>query len=97
MSEAGPEALDLVLSGGTVIDGTATAQPHVADVGIRGDTIVAIGDLGERPATRLVDVAGLVVAPSLVVVSCEIRMNPLANHFSHTGRKKDLASPIIQS
>jgi N-acyl-D-amino-acid deacylase len=60
------EPFDLVLAGGTVIDGSAEAQPREADVGIRGDTIVEIGDLSAAPAMRRIDVTGLVVSPGFI-------------------------------
>jgi N-acyl-D-amino-acid deacylase len=56
-------AYDLLLQGGTVIDGTG-APARVADVAIRGDRIVAIAPvLPRRGARRVRNVAGLVVAP----------------------------------
>jgi N-acyl-D-amino-acid deacylase len=61
-----PAELDLVLAGGTLIDGSADAGPHVADVGIRGDTIVDIGEFSTARAKRRIDVAGLVVAPGFI-------------------------------
>jgi N-acyl-D-amino-acid deacylase len=59
-------SVDLVLAGGTVIDGTTDAVPSVADVGVRGDTIAAIGDLAASVAGRRVDCRGLVVAPGFI-------------------------------
>ncbi|MEO5837572.1 MAG: amidohydrolase family protein [Acidimicrobiales bacterium] len=56
--------LDCVITGGTVVDGTGVA-PRLADVGIRGDRIVAVGSIDE-PATRRIDATGLVVAPGFV-------------------------------
>lgn len=56
--------LDCKIVGGSVVDGTGAPRRH-ADVGIRGDRIVAIGDLTE-PARRTVDADGLVVAPGFV-------------------------------
>lgn len=57
---------DLLLAGGTVVDGTG-APARVADVAIAGGRIVAIGpDATAAGATRTVDVAGRVVAPGFV-------------------------------
>ncbi|MFI6600613.1 amidohydrolase family protein [Nonomuraea sp. NPDC050536] len=55
---------DLLLRHGTVHDGLG-GQPRETDVAISGGRVVAIGaDLG--PARRVLDVAGLVVAPGFV-------------------------------
>lgn len=56
--------LDLLLQGGTVIDGTG-APGRRADVGIRGDRIARLGE-GEEPAARTLDVSGRVVAPGFI-------------------------------
>jgi N-acyl-D-aspartate/D-glutamate deacylase len=56
--------LDLLLRGGTVIDGTG-APREVADVGVRGGRIVAVGRV-EEDAARTVDATGLVVCPGFV-------------------------------
>jgi N-acyl-D-amino-acid deacylase len=56
---------DLLLLGGTVVDGTGAARRR-ADVAVTGDRIVAIGDLGGRTARRTVNVSGLVVAPGFI-------------------------------
>jgi N-acyl-D-amino-acid deacylase len=57
--------LDLVLAGGRVVDGTGNPA-YRADVGVRGDRIERIGDLGGVPAARRIDVSGLVVAPGFI-------------------------------
>lgn len=65
--EPPPGPFDLVIAGGTVYDGTG-APPRRADVGIRGDRIVHVGDLSGAEAARRLDVAGLAVAPGFIDV-----------------------------
>lgn len=61
-------AFDLLIRGGTVIDGTG-APGRLADVGVLGDRLLAIGDLSRvdgAGAARVLDAAGLVVAPGFI-------------------------------
>jgi N-acyl-D-aspartate/D-glutamate deacylase len=58
--------LELVVAGGTVVDGTG-APGRPADVGIASGRIEVVGDLGDRaPGTPRIDATGLVVAPGWV-------------------------------
>jgi len=56
--------LDYLIKGGTVVDGTG-APSRQADVGIRGERIVAVGKVDES-ARQTLDAAGLIVAPGFV-------------------------------
>lgn len=56
-------AADLLIRGGTVVDGTGAA-PRRADVAVRGDRIVFIGDAqGRVRASQTIDATGMIVAP----------------------------------
>jgi N-acyl-D-amino-acid deacylase len=57
--------LDVKIEGGTVIDGTGRPGSR-ADVGVRDETIVAVGDLSRESAGRSVHAAGRVVAPGFI-------------------------------
>ena len=58
--------LDLVVAGGTVIDGSGAPRRR-ADVGVAAGRIVTIGDLaGLAPGAERVDATGLIVAPGWV-------------------------------
>jgi N-acyl-D-aspartate/D-glutamate deacylase len=56
--------LDLLVRGGTIVDGSGLPG-YRADVGVRDGKIVEIGRL-KGSATRTIDAAGLVVAPGFV-------------------------------
>jgi N-acyl-D-amino-acid deacylase len=56
---------DVLIKGGTVYDGSGAA-PIKADVAIKGDRIVAIGNLKAAKARTVVDARGLAVAPGFI-------------------------------
>jgi len=59
------QSFDVIIKGGTVYDGTGRA-PVRADVAIKGDRIVAIGNLSRAAAPTIVDAKGLAVAPGFI-------------------------------
>ena len=63
-AEARP-TFDIVVVNGDVLDGSGSPRRR-ADVGIRGDTIVAIGDLSKAEAKTIIDAKGRVVAPGFI-------------------------------
>jgi len=60
-----PASHDVILRGGNIYDGSG-GDPFIGDVAIDGDTIVALGDIGDAAATTEIDVTGLAVAPGFV-------------------------------
>jgi N-acyl-D-amino-acid deacylase len=58
-------AIDLLLTGGTVVDGTGRPG-QAADVALQGDRIVAVGDLGGVTARRVIDASGSTIVPGFI-------------------------------
>jgi dihydroorotase/N-acyl-D-amino-acid deacylase len=56
---------DVVIKNGRIIDGSGRPG-YNADLAIKGQRIVEIGNLGSATATRTIDANGLVVAPGFI-------------------------------
>src|SRR5215211_987809 len=56
---------DLLIRNGRIVDGGGRAA-YNADVAVRGDRIVSIGNLSAATAARTIDAQGLVVAPGFI-------------------------------
>jgi len=83
-AQRAPEQVDLLFRGGTVVDGSGSAG-RKADVGIRGERIVFVGDAARAglAAAKTMDATGLIVAPGFV--------------DTHTHTAEDLSSPERKS
>ncbi len=58
-------SFDLVIRGGTVLDGTG-GLPFQADVAVVGDTIAALGEIDPGQGSRVLDASGLLVTPGFI-------------------------------
>jgi N-acyl-D-amino-acid deacylase len=56
---------DVIITNGHILDGTGGPW-YAADIGIRGDRIVAIGKLDTKKAKRVVDANGRIIAPGFI-------------------------------
>ena len=56
---------DILIKNGKIVDGTGNPWFY-ADIGIRGDTIVEIGDLSGKIASKTIDAKGMVVSPGFI-------------------------------
>ena len=61
------QQVDILIRGGTVVDGSGSS-PRAADVGLRGDRIVFVGNATTSRVTagRTIDAKGLIVAPGFI-------------------------------
>ena len=86
--EAPPPAFDLVIRGGTVLDGSGK-DGIVADVGIAKGKIARIGAIEAGAAAQEIDAKGLVVAPGFIDVHThadeDVLTQPLAENFIRDG------------
>ncbi|MGZ9108389.1 MAG: dihydroorotase [Micavibrio sp.] len=69
-------AFDLILSGGTAVLPGLTA---IADIGVRGGKIEAVGDLSHEMAAQQIDCGGLHILPGLIDTQVHFR-EPGATH-----------------
>jgi dihydroorotase/N-acyl-D-amino-acid deacylase len=96
------DRLDVVLAGGTVYSGDGSAGT-VADVGIEGGRIAAVGDLSGQPAKLRLDVSGLAVMPGFIDIHSHAQRRtvedsgifkwPLAENYIRQGVTTAIGGP----
>jgi len=86
--------LDLVVRRGSLVDGTGEAA-RVVDVGVRGDRIVAVGDLSAISATRVIDADGKMVAPGFIDVQSQSVLTLLADGNAESHVRQGITTEIV--
>ncbi|GHF20628.1 aminoacylase [Kordiimonas sediminis] len=64
-AHADDQRFDVIISGGQILDGTG-GEAVQADIGIRDDLIVAVGDLSDASAANHIDARGKIVSPGFI-------------------------------
>ena len=90
------DQFDVIVTGAKVIDGTG-APWFYSDIGIKGDTIAAIGLLNNAQAGLRVDAHGLAIAPGFIDVHSHgdrgIFATPTAENYLHEGVTTIIGGP----
>ncbi len=90
------QPFDLVISGAKVVDGAGNPYFY-ADIGVRGDSIVALGLLGNHPARTRIDARGLTVTPGFIDThnhsDRDIFNEPTAKAFLYQGVTTLIGAP----
>jgi N-acyl-D-amino-acid deacylase len=85
---------DLLITGGTVVDGTG-APERTADVAISGRLVEAVGDLAGRPAARVLSADGCVVCPGFVDVHTHSDLTLLSSPAAHSKVRQGVTTELV--
>jgi len=79
---------DILISGGRILDGAGSPWSY-GDIAIRGDTIVAVGLLGNASARLRIDASGRAVSPGFIDIHSHARWGifeqPAAENYIRQG------------
>jgi len=84
---------DVVIKNGHVLDGTGNPW-YAADIGIRGDKIVAIGQLDAASASKVMDAAGRIVSPGFIDMLGQSEFSLLIDNRSLSKLSQGITSEI---
>ena len=84
---------DIVIRNGHILDGTGNPW-YAADLGIRGDRIVAIGDLHDAKATNVIDASGDIISPGFIDVLGQSEMALLIDNRALSKLSQGITSEI---
>jgi N-acyl-D-amino-acid deacylase len=86
--------LDLKIEGATVFDGTGAAGSR-GDVGVRDETIVAIGDLNRERAGNTLNAAGKALAPGFIDMHSHSDWRLWANRRAESKIRQGVTTEVV--
>ena len=89
-----PAAFDVIVRGGSVLDGTGRAA-YRADVGIANGRFTKIGDLSRDTAGDVIDASSLIVAPGFINIHSHALLSalPTAANMLKQGTTTEILNP----
>ncbi|MSR59894.1 MAG: D-aminoacylase [Planctomycetaceae bacterium] len=91
---ASSEPLDLLISGGTIIDGTGAKRFH-GDVAVRGGRIERVGELDDLPAKRRIDADGQIVCPGFIDIHTHSDRTLLSDGLAQSAVRQGATTHVI--
>ncbi|MBP1656434.1 MAG: D-aminoacylase [Bacteroidetes bacterium] len=85
--------LDLVILNGLVLDGTGSPERRL-DVGIRDGVIVALGNLADASAARVIDARNLKVVPGFIDIHSHTDLDLLKNPFAPSKVRQGVTTEV---
>lgn len=89
------ESFDILIVNGKVYDGSGSA-PLSIDIGIKGDKIIALGDLGSATASEIIDANNMAISPGFIDMHTHLEPlmeMPLAESHARQGVTLALGGP----
>jgi len=87
-------ALDVLITGGWVVDGTGN-PPYPADVAITGDRITEVGTLPGAQAVRVIDATGQLVTPGFIDAHSHSDWTLLSNPTAESAVRQGVTTEIV--
>jgi N-acyl-D-amino-acid deacylase len=85
---------DTVIKGGMIIDGSGARRPFPADIGIIGDRIAAVGNLGDAPTADTIDATGKTVTPGFIDVHVHSELSLLGSRDQMAGAYQGITTQL---
>jgi N-acyl-D-amino-acid deacylase len=85
---------DVLIRGGKIVDGTGNPWYH-GDVALRGQRIVAVGNVGPAAAKRTIDATGLVVAPGFIDIHSHSDYNLLEDGSAQSKIRQGVTTDVL--
>ncbi len=85
---------DLIIKNGNVVDGS-NQEPRIADIGITGDVIEAIGNLAGQETKATIDASGKMVTPGFIDIHSHSDEAYLINPLAESKLRQGITTEVI--